>query len=138
VAKDRNFNVDFAARVDSPYWAGLERGELRIQRCAGCGDWIWPAEWRCGVCGSFESEWPLVEPIGEVYTWTRTHYPFVAGYEVPYVHVLVALTGAGGRRLLGLLTGPDDGLCIGARVRGHVDPPSELTLDLPALRWSLA
>lgn len=138
MAKDRNHHADFGSRVDAPYWAGLERGELRVQRCAGCAQWIWPAEWRCGVCGSFESEWPEVAPVGRVYTWTRTHYPFVPGYEVPYVHVLVALNEAGGRRLLGVLTGSDDGLRIGAEVAGHVEPASELTRNLPALRWRLS
>jgi len=137
VAKDRNFHVDFASRVDAPYWAGLARGELLIQRCAGCGQWTWPAEWRCGECGSYDFQWPRITPVGEVYTWTRTHYPFVPDHPVPYVHVLVALTDAGGRRLLGLLTGSDDGLRIGARVEGFVEDPSARTRDLPVMRWRL-
>jgi uncharacterized OB-fold protein len=138
MAKDRNFNAEFSARVDAPYWAGLERGELCIQRCAGCAKWMWPAEWRCGECGSFESEWPAVEPVGEVYTWTRTHYPFVPDFPVPYVHVLVALSRAGGRRLLGVLTGPEDGLRIGAPVQGYIEQASAATRGLPALRWRLS
>lgn len=139
MAKDRNFNADFGARVDAPYWAGLERGALHIQRCAGCESWIWPAEWRCGVCGSFDSTWPQVEPVGHVYTWTRTHYPFVPSHAdlVPYVHVLVALSRAGDRRILGILTGSEDGLRIGAPVRGYVEPPSERSRDLPVFRWEL-
>lgn len=138
MAKDRNFHADFGSRVDAPYWAGLARGELLIQRCAGCGRWIWPAEWRCGECGSYDFEWPQVPAVGDVYTWTRTHYPFVPDYPVPSVHVLVALPGAGGRRLLGLLIGSDDGLRIGARVEGFLEQPSSRTRDLPVMRWRLS
>jgi uncharacterized OB-fold protein len=139
MAKDRNFHADFDRRVDAPYWHGLRRGELVVERCTGCRTWIWPAEWRCGECGSFELGWESVEPTGTVYSWTRTHYPFDPSHAdlIPYVHVLVALTEAGGRRLLGILTGDQTGLRIGATVRGYVEPPSARTLDLPALRWEL-
>ncbi|ETB17992.1 DNA-binding protein [Mycobacterium avium 09-5983] len=123
--------------MDAPYWEGLARGELTIQRCAGCGQWIWPAEWRCGECGSWDFDWPTVAPVGEVHTWTRTHYPFVPDHPTPYVHVLVALCEAGGRRVLGLLTGREDGLRIGARVQGVIEEPSSRTRELPVFRWQL-
>lgn len=140
MAKDRNFNADFDRRVDAPHWHALRQGELQVQRCDGCRTWIWPAEWRCGECGSFELGWEAVEPEGTIYTWTRTHYPYDANHAhlVPYVHVLVALDQAGERRHLGILTGDETGLRIGAKVRGHIEPASPQTIDLPALRWTLA
>lgn len=138
MAKDRNYDVDFHARVDAPYWAGLERGELVLQRCTGCRQWMWPAEWRCGECGSFDFEWPQVPPVGQVHSWTRTHYPFVPDFPVPFVHVLVALSHAGDRRVLGVLTGEDVGLEIGAPVQGYIQAASAATRDLPVLRWRLA
>ncbi|WP_353620053.1 Zn-ribbon domain-containing OB-fold protein [Mycolicibacterium sp. ELW1] len=137
MARDRNFHADFASRVDSPYWAGLARGELTIQRCANCGQWIWPAEWRCGECGSYDFDWPTLPMVGEVYTWTRTHYAFVPDMPVPLTHVLVALRWAAGRRVLGLLTGSGDGLRIGAQVEGYVESASARTRDLPVVRWRL-
>jgi uncharacterized OB-fold protein len=138
VARDRNFHAEFASRVDAPYWEGLARGQLSIPRCVRCGQWIWPAEWRCGECGSYDFGWPVVSMVGEVYAWTRTHYPFVADMPVPLVHLLVALSEAGGRRLLGVLVGTDDGLRIGARVEGCIESPSARTRELPVVRWRLA
>lgn len=140
MARDRNFHADFDSRVDAPHWHGLQRGELWLQRCPGCGTWIWPAEWRCGECGSFDPGWEAVEPTGSVYSWTRTHYPFDPAHAdlVPFVHVLVAVEQAGGRRLIGILTGDETALRIGAAVRGYVEPASPRSLDLPALRWELA
>ncbi|GAB4664164.1 hypothetical protein MOKP76_14210 [Mycobacterium avium subsp. hominissuis] len=57
---------------------------------------------------------------------------------VPYVNVLVELPDAGGRRLLGLLVGNDDGLAIGAEVVGRIQKPSAQTNDQAVLRWELA
>jgi uncharacterized protein len=139
VTTDRNANVVFENRIDAPFWAGLADNEIRVQRCTGCGYWIWPAEWRCAACGSFELTWEAVEHTGVIYSWTRTHYPFVARYAdlLPYVNVLVALPQAGGRRLVGLLIDGDDGLRIGAAVDAVIEAPSERTLNLHAIRWRL-
>lgn len=128
----------FSARVDHPYWAGLEREELLVQRCDACRRWSWPADWRCGACGSYELGWERVEPCGVVYSWVRTHVPLVAAYAdlVPYVNVLVELPQAGGARLLGLLSG--DTVEIGAEVTGTFQPASPRTIDLPVLTWALA
>ncbi|ETB17987.1 hypothetical protein O983_25585 [Mycobacterium avium 09-5983] len=126
--------------VDAPFWEGLRRGELQIQRCAGCSTWWWFPVWRCGDCGSWELAWQTVPQRGLVYSWIRTHQPF--GTEmakvVPYVNVLVELPDAGGRRLLGLLVGNDDGLAIGAEVVGRIQKPSAQTNDQAVLRWELA
>jgi uncharacterized protein len=139
VSHERDHVDPFTGRVDFPYWDGLARGELRIQRCEQCRAWRWPAEWRCPGCGSYELGWEQVEPTGIVYSWVRTHMPFVATYAdlVPYVNVLVELQQAGGARLMGLLTGDEDGIRIGAPVTGTFQSASPRTLDLAVLTWSL-
>jgi len=139
MATERDQVHPFEARVDAPYWAALGEGQLRIQRCVRCLRWCWPADWRCPGCGSYDLGWPEVEPVGTVYSWVRSHLPFVAAYAdlVPYVDVLVELPGAGGARLLGLLTGPEDALAIGAPVRGSFQPPADRTIGLPVLTWAL-
>jgi uncharacterized OB-fold protein len=140
MASERDQVHPFSGRVDYPYWEALAAGELRIQRCRSCARWCWPADWRCPACGSYEHAWEGVEPVGTIYSWIRTHLPFVPAYAdlLPYVNVLVELEQAGGARLMGLLTGTEDGLAIGARVAGSFQPPSSRTLDLPVLTWRLA
>lgn len=139
MANERDEVHPFSGRVDFPYWDGLGRGELLVQRCTSCARWSWPADWRCPGCGGYDLGWEGVEPTGIVYSWIRTHLPFVAAYAdlVPYVNVLVELPQAGGARLMGLLTGSEDDLEVGAPVTGTFQPASARTLDLPVLTWSI-
>jgi uncharacterized OB-fold protein len=127
--------------ADEKYWEFLEDGQFRLPRCAGCARWMWPAHYRCGDCGSWDQDWVPAEPAGSVYSWTRSWYVFDRTREraedMPYVVVLAELPDAGKARVIGVLDGPDTGLRIGARVRGHIDPPSPKSKGYPALRWSL-
>lgn len=122
--------------ADGEYWAALAQGKLKMQRCAGCGTWNWPAVWRCGECGGWEQIWEEVAPQGRVYSWTRSWYDFGGPRDlpVPYVSVVVELDGVGGKRLLGALEGgePAIGLAVTAQVR-----VSEFEGEaLLSLRWS--
>ena len=125
--------------LDAPFWEGLNAGELRLQHCAGCGDWIWTPQWRCGACGSWDLAWESTPMSGEVYSWTRTHHAFAPGMGpiVPFVTVLVALSRAGGRRLMGMLVGNEAGLRIGVAVNGVIQAPDEAG-EQSVLRWRLA
>ena len=126
--------------ADEPYWVGLAAGELRLPRCAACKKWLWPAHYRCGACGSWELAWIKQEPVGTVYSWTRTWYPFDRVHEraadVPYVIVVAEV--ACGACLLGVLKGGEDGLKIGAKVKGIIEPPSEKSKGYPSIQWALA
>jgi uncharacterized OB-fold protein len=128
--------------TDDEYWKGLADGELRLSRCAACKKWMWPAHYRCGACGAWELEWIRQEPVGTVYSWTRTWYAFDRVHErakdVPYVIVVAEIASAGGACLLGVLKGKEDGLKIGAKVNGIIEPPSEKSKGYPAIRWALA
>ena len=122
--------------LDRPHWEGLRAGEVRVQRCAPCGHWIWAPQPLCPRCHSFDLTWPVVEPAGTVYSWTRTWQPFtpeLSGH-LPFVVVLAELASAGGRRLLGVLRDGDGAdVRIGQPVRGVIDPAPR-----PILRWELA
>jgi uncharacterized OB-fold protein len=125
---------------DRAFWDGLAGGRLMLQRCAACGRWIWPAQWACPSCHAFDPPWEEVEPVGTVFTWTRTWQRFTPEFAelVPYVNVVVALDAVP-IRLLGLLLG-DDAVdpVIGDRVCGVIQPPSELTGGAAVLRWERA
>ena len=137
MTKARDEVADFAQRVDAPYWDGLAHGELRVQQCRNCLYWQWPADWRCPACGSYEFRWTPVQPEGIVYSWIRTHYPFVPGYNdlLPYVNVLVELPAAGHVRMMGLLVGDTADPHIGDAVVGEFAPATPGTLGLAVLRW---
>jgi acetyl-CoA acetyltransferase len=79
--------------LDQPHREGLRAGQVRIQRCAPCGHWIWAPQALCPRCHSFDLTWPVVEPTGAVYSWTRTWQAFspeLSGH-VPFVIVLAEL-----------------------------------------------
>jgi uncharacterized OB-fold protein len=125
--------------VDAPHWEGLRQGRLLMQRCPHCDTWIWAPRPICPTCHSFETAWEPVEPVGTIYSWTRTWQAFTpeATGHLPYVVVLVELPAAGGRRLLGVLENAD-GLTprIGARVRGTIQQPPD-DRHWPLVRWHL-
>lgn len=128
-----------AQGADQPYWDGLLEGRVRLQACAGCGRWHWPAVWRCGDCGSWEHDWRDVEPVGEIFTWTRSWHPFggLEAVDKPFVSLVVSVDGTDGRRLTGILEGDETGVAIGARVRGRIDAVTVMGRRIPAIRWSV-
>jgi uncharacterized OB-fold protein len=127
--------------ADDGFWEALEEGEFRLSRCADCKTWRWPAHFRCASCGSWDQEWAPVEPEGTVFTWTKTWLPFdrtpERAEDVPYVVIVAEIPEAGGARVIGALKGSEDGLRVGAKVRGTIDPPSEKSKHYAAVRWSL-
>ncbi|MHB8694805.1 MAG: Zn-ribbon domain-containing OB-fold protein [Solirubrobacteraceae bacterium] len=126
---------------DGPFWDGLERGRLMIQRCPACATWIWGPQWNCPECHRFSPDWTEVQPHGRVFTWTRTWQNFTPEFAelTPYVTVVVELPQAGGRRLLGLLLAfGDDALVdpvLGEELEGVFQPAGELTGGAAVLRW---
>ncbi len=75
------------------YWEWLRRGELRLQRCASCGEWRFHPRPRCPACRSPEHTWERVRGQAEVASWTVCHPPVLPAFadRVPYNAVVVAL-----------------------------------------------
>ncbi|MCZ7524913.1 MAG: Zn-ribbon domain-containing OB-fold protein [Acidimicrobiia bacterium] len=104
--------------LNAEFYAHCARGELRFQRCDGCGRWRHPPRVLCATCGSDRYTWVRSSGRGRVHTWTVTHRaanPAFAG-EVPYAVLVVEMEE--GPRLVGNLRGLD---------------PGELALDLPVV-----
>ena len=83
--------------------------------------------------------WDDVDPVGTVYSWTRTWQPFTpeATGHLPYIVVLVELPAAGGRRVMGVLAHADGRtIRIGERVRGKIEQPPD-DRHWPLLRWHI-
>ncbi len=125
--------------ADQSYFAGLLKGEVRLQSCGGCGKHHWPAVFHCAECGSWDHVWAPVEPKGTIYSWTRTWHAFggLDDLKRPFVSVVVTLTDVPTVRLLGLLETSNGDVAIGASVRGKVHTMKFQGQDLPALQWSL-
>jgi uncharacterized OB-fold protein len=91
------------------FWEGMDRGELRIQRCHSCGALQGYAKPSCLACASTDLGWEAASGEATVYSWTRTEAnpptPFVP--ELPYTLVIAEL--AEGPRMLALLAGGDPG-----------------------------
>jgi hypothetical protein len=78
--------------IDSAFfWEGLEVDELRIQRCASCGELRHPPRPMCPKCRSTEHDHIVSSGRGEVYSFVVHHRPEVPGREHPFAVVLVEL-----------------------------------------------
>jgi hypothetical protein len=112
-------------RDSAPYWEGVSAGELRLQRCSGCGAYRWPARAICNRCHSFQAEWVAVSGLGTIISWVRTHQVFMRAFQddVPYVTVEVQIDEQDDIRMIGRLAAPAP--VIGMRVRAlfEGDPP---------------
>jgi uncharacterized OB-fold protein len=125
--------------LDTAHWEGLRAGKLLLQRCRQCGTWVWSPRPICPACHSFDLDFEAVNPVGSIYSWTRTWQPFTqeATGHLPYTVVLVELPAADARRVLGVLAHAD-GLTprIGAAVRGIIEQPPD-DRYWPLVRWHL-
>jgi uncharacterized protein len=76
-----------------PYWEGCSRHELRIQKCAACGNHQFYPRLYCSNCFSDKVEWVRVSGQGKVSTFTIVRRPVSPAFkdDLPYVVALVKL-----------------------------------------------
>jgi uncharacterized OB-fold protein len=73
------------------FWEGAAAGELRIQRCGGCGTLRHPPRPMCPVCNSLV--WDVVVASGRaaLFSFVIAHHPPQPGIPAPYVIALAEL-----------------------------------------------
>ncbi len=110
------------------FWDGLAAGELRIQRCSGCGALRHPAGPMCPRCGGGGPGYQVAAGTGTVFSYVVHHHPPVPGKTLPLVIALTELDE--GVRVLAEMPGtPPDQVCIGLPVRiGFLRIDDSLTL----------
>ena len=114
------------------FWDGTDAGELRIQRCGGCGALRHPPGPMCPACGAARPGYVVAAGTGEVYSYVVQHHPPVPGKQMPLVVALVALPE--GVRMVGELLGVSpDRARIGLPVRVEFVRIDD-ALTLPAWR----
>jgi len=60
---------------DRFFWDGARRGELLLQRCAGCGQLRHPPAPMCPQCRSLEWDTVASTGRGTIYSWVVSHHP---------------------------------------------------------------
>jgi uncharacterized OB-fold protein/acyl dehydratase len=85
------------------FWDGVQAGELRIQRCAECGELRHPPGPMCPRCHATKRDHVTAAGRGVVHSYVVHHHPPVPGLRPPYVVALVELEE--GVRMVGNLLG---------------------------------
>ena len=75
------------------YWAGVDAGELRLQRCTACGRHRAPPLPSCPDCGDARFEIQRASGAATLYSFVVVHHAFSPAFEpdVPYVVGVVEL-----------------------------------------------
>ncbi|MGB8365951.1 MAG: Zn-ribbon domain-containing OB-fold protein [Rhizomicrobium sp.] len=56
-------------RGHDEFWSWCNKGELRLQHCASCGETSWPIVKACEYCGSAELAWQRMSGRGRIVRW---------------------------------------------------------------------
>jgi uncharacterized protein len=96
-----------AGRDDQFFWEGVKSGELRLQRCRGCGKLRHPPRPMCPDCHSLEWSSEKASGRGTVYSYVIPRHPPAPPSDEPTIIVLVELEE--GVRLVSNLCGLDPG-----------------------------
>ncbi|GAB2986432.1 Zn-ribbon domain-containing OB-fold protein [Amycolatopsis acidiphila] len=99
-----------------PFFDGAAAGELRIQRCADCGEPFFYPRPSCPFCASGAVEWFTASGRATLYSYTISHRP-APGFEqdAPYAIAVVQL--AEGPRMM-------------TNIVGIENTPDNLVLDM--------
>jgi uncharacterized OB-fold protein len=120
------FPVPIPDADTQPFWDGVARGELLVQRCARCAAWLWQPRPVCSRCHAPDPVWTRVSGAGRVASWTVIRPPTLPAWaeKVPFVVLLVELDE--GVRMVGYLVddagallrtdGAAEGIALGTRV----------------------
>lgn len=79
--------------LTQPFWEGLRKGELRLQKCGDCSKYVFYPRPACSYCMSERLEWTAVSGRGRVYTFTIVRRANIPAFQadVPYVFAIVEL-----------------------------------------------
>jgi uncharacterized OB-fold protein len=122
--------------VTRPFWDSLKAHAIRLQRCGGCGRFVYYPRPVCPACLSDDLAWTPVSGRGVIHAFTIPHrHPSPAfGAEVPYVVALIELEE--GARILSNLVDVDptpEAVKVGLPVEIVYDDVTE-QITLPKFR----
>lgn len=127
----------FPAEIDPlyvAYFEGLNRGEVHVPRCLGCGQLQWPPRPMCGTCHGIEFVQAAMPDRARIFSYAtvnRAFHPWFAA-RAPYVTVIGDF--GNGVRMLGLLQeAPVEGVRCGQELAVNFGTVGEFTV----LEWRL-
>jgi uncharacterized OB-fold protein len=86
--------------LNQPYWEGLRRHELTLQRCDNCAT-VWnPPAPLCPKCWSRKFTWTRLSGRGRVNSWVVFHQAYFRGFESDLPHNVAEIELDEGPRLL--------------------------------------
>lgn len=118
-----------------PFWEYARQHELRMQRCADCGEIRFPPRPMCPRCNSMREEWARMRGTGTIYSWIVVHPPVLPAFaaDAPYAVVLVELDDDPALRLVGQVVDiPPDQLAAGIPVEVVFD---DVTPEITLPKW---
>lgn len=79
--------------TSAPFWQGLARDQVLIQRCDRCDAWIWYPRSHCPRCLSPELTWEEISGRGRVHSFTVARQPTAPHFadQVPQLLAIVEL-----------------------------------------------
>ena len=120
--------------VTRPFWDSLKAHAIKLQRCRGCGNFVYYPRAVCPGCFSDDLVWTDVSGRGVIHAFTIPHRHPNPALQVPYVVVLVELDE--GVRMLSNLIDVEpvpEAVPIGTPVEIVYDDVSE-AITLPRFR----
>ena len=111
--------------TSAPFWSAAAHDQLAIQRCDGCGTWIYYPRSHCPTCLRPEPAWHTVSGAGTIYAFTVARQPTSTLFDDAAPPVIAIVELDEGPRLTTTVvgSGPED-VTVGARVMPvfeHVD-----------------
>lgn len=97
-----------------PWWDGIARHELLVQRCSACARLRWPPRAMCGECGGLAWQWQVASGRATVASWVVNHHSFSDAFPPPYVVVTGRLDDQDDILIPAGFQGDRTGLMIGA------------------------
>lgn len=83
-----------------PYWEGLTKNRLLLQRCIACRRFRNYPRPLCDTCYTFESEWIEASGLAHIHSWTVVHHAFHPAFQVSLPYTLITGELVEGARLL--------------------------------------
>lgn len=102
------------------FWDGCAAQELRIQRCANCGQYRHPPVPICSHCRSFDHVWDVSQGNGRVFSYIVVHHSVhpATNAVVPYNVAVIELDDCGGALVTSnVVDCENDDLDVGMPVR---------------------
>jgi len=102
------------------WWEAIDRGEILIQKCSGCGALRHPPRPMCPECQSTEWGTTPCAGHGSVHSHVVMHHPPMPGYDFPVAIALIDLA-EGTRLVANIVDCPFEEIHIGMKVEASIE-----------------